>query len=227
MCHVTNEWVMSQINVSCHILMSHITHEYVTSKINEPHHIWMSHVTAEWVMSHMHMSYHICDVAQYHILWRGTFVCDTICVVTSQENSHMSQIWIHHVTHMNASCVTYECVMSHIICVHVFIFVTYVNISLSHNVTYAYVISQITYKWATSHMNESRDSWMGHVTYVYVLSHMWRGTVSHIVTWHICMWHTMWYCDESHLSHYVTYAYVISHITFKCAMSQMHESRHK
>ena len=55
-CHTwqsPHEWIMSLLNESCHTWMSHVTHAWVMSHMNESCHTWMSHVTHEWVMSHM------------------------------------------------------------------------------------------------------------------------------------------------------------------------------
>jgi len=65
------EWVMSNVNESCHMWMSHVTYVWVMSHMNEPCHrnVWvdqcardaivtwhvgLSHVTYEWVMSPWH-----------------------------------------------------------------------------------------------------------------------------------------------------------------------------
>jgi len=65
-CH-TYEWAMSHMHGSCHIWLRIITCEWVMSPINESQvtcewvmsHMWMRHVTYEWVISHMNESFYI------------------------------------------------------------------------------------------------------------------------------------------------------------------------
>jgi len=75
----------------------------------------------------------------------------------------MSHICMSHVTHMNASWHTYECVMSHIWMRHV----THINASCH------------TYESVMSHM------WMRHVKHVHVSCHTYGCVMSHIWIHHI------------------------------------------
>jgi len=75
-------------------------------------------------------------------------------------------MWMRHVTYINGSCSTYECVMLHILMAHV----PHMNESCP------------TYEWVTLHI------WMSHVphmnvlchTYGWVMSHIWMSHVTHI-----------------------------------------------
>ena len=114
---------------------------------------------------------------------------------------------MRHVTHMNASCHTYEWVMSHTWMVHVthkwchitrmdeschtydsfmlhiwMSYVTYMNESC-HTcewVTSHARMSHVTHEWVTSHMNESRHIWMSHVTHMNVARQMYEWVTSHM-----------------------------------------------
>jgi len=66
--HVMCEWVMSQMNESCHIWMSHVTHKNESCHIRmslrgcqsiESCQLWMGHVTSGRFMSHMNGSCHV------------------------------------------------------------------------------------------------------------------------------------------------------------------------
>ena len=85
----------------------------------------------------------------------------------------MSHVWMSHVTHMKASCHTYEWVMSHICMSHV----THMNESCH------------TYEWVVSHI------WMSHVThkneschtYECVMTNMYISLVTQInESYHVC-----------------------------------------
>jgi len=126
-CH-TYEWVMS------HIWMSHVTH------MNESCH------TYKWVMSHTQSS-PITDMPKMDWFWllifptnvvrgllnkeikfqnKGAVLVQIAPLLFSQPRNQnqsikrgMLHVWMSHVTHVNESWHTYECVMSHIWMSHV------------------------------------------------------------------------------------------------------------
>ena len=77
----------------------------------------------------------------------------------------VSHNWLSHVSHMNESCLTYECVMSHICMSHV---------AHAHESCLTYERSCLAYEWVKSHMR------MSHVTREWVMSHIWMSHVSHM-----------------------------------------------
>ena len=84
----TYDWVTSH---TYEWVMSH-THEWALSHMCYSHvtHIWMSHITHTWIS-------HITHIWMSHIthIWM----------------SHVTHIWVSHVSSVNASCLTYDCVI--------------------------------------------------------------------------------------------------------------------
>jgi len=112
--YVTEKWVISHMNESCHICMSHGTYEWVVSHMNVTCHIWMSHVTYEWVVSRMNGSCHAYEWVMLHLdesclTWMDRITREYVL-------SHMNVV-----PHMNEpfdtwmSHVTYEYIMLHLI----------------------------------------------------------------------------------------------------------------
>jgi len=142
------------MNGSCHTYSCNMSH------------IWMRHG------AHMNTSWHTCKwdltrthecvmshIQTRHIRTRRVTDTDTHmrthtyeCVIAHIWMRQDSWIWMRHITHMHASCRTYEYVMAH------------VQVRL---------VSCHTYEWdkihacgcVTSHMDESRHIWMRHITY--------------------------------------------------------------
>jgi len=178
------EWVTSHIFMSCHTksrhrawtitsrMWSHVTHmrESCRTHTSESCYTYrvLSHIktspchTYEWVLSHIFMSCY-------------TKRCRRTRTITSR-------VW-SHVTHMNASCHTYEWVMS-----------CYTKSRRRTRTTNCRVSSHVT------HMNESchiyschmarKSSHVTHMneschTYDWVMSHIWMSHVTYIhVIWH-------------------------------------------
>ena len=86
-------------------------------------------------------------------------------------------------------------------------------------------ISHVTYEWIMSRMNEWRHVWMSHVTYEWVTSHMneschtWMSQVTH--TW-ICQITCEWVTSHMNESRHVW----MSHVTYEWVMSHMNDSCH-
>ena len=113
----------------------------------------------------------------------------------------MSHIWMRHVTHMNESCHTYECVMSHIyewVMSHVRMsHVTRMNASCH---TYEWVNRWVkeschTYEWVRPHL------WISHVTHMNdsIVAMLRRSVCMLIVVCHTYEWvmSPMWRSQET------------------------------
>jgi len=128
MIHVESEWIVSEINDSCHTWMSHailqywdlqhVTYQRFTSNLIE------SCQSCEWVTSQMNESCHMYEWVMSHVWISHRYRAYSVTrVVQGQagnvnESCHscewvMPHMWMSHVTHMNESCHTYEWDMSH------------------------------------------------------------------------------------------------------------------
>jgi len=160
MTHSYVTWLIHMCDMTLH--MCDMTHSYV----------WHGSFTCvTWLihmcdMTHSHMWHdsfvcvawliHMCDMAHPHV-WHDSFICVTWLMTsrhTTPEEQTCNQkmaphIWMRHVTHMNASCHTYEWAMSHIWMSHV----THMNESCH---TYECVMSHIWMRRVT-HRNASCD----------------------------------------------------------------------
>jgi len=103
--------------------------------------------------------------------WHVSSICDRPHSMWDMTHPYMTS-WMRHVTHMNESCHTYECVMSHIWMRHV----THMNESCH------------TYEWFMSHL------WMRHVSHrMRPVAYAWRSvydTDSQTLYLSIWPWHT-------------------------------------
>jgi len=94
--------------------------------------------------------------------------------------SQAPQTWMNYVPHMNESCPTYECVMSHVWMSHVprmnswHGLVPGIHVRACVTSTHERIRSQIHINRCMSHMNESCP------TYDWVLSHTWMSHVPHM-----------------------------------------------
>jgi len=187
--------------------MSHVTYERVISHMNESCHIRMSHVTYEWVTSQGRKIFAPDDSASFNHTYGYVM-------------SHMNEsrhIWMSHVKYVWVTSQGGN------------IFPPDDSASFHHkyeyvtsDVTYEWVIrrSYVTYEWVMSHMNESRQIWISHVTgredscarqQCLLPSHIW---ICHVT----CRW------VISHMNE--LYHIWMSHITNECVTSYMNESRH-
>jgi len=145
-------------------------------------HIWMSHVKHnESASQHSHQKIlkwdniysRLTSTREYHYAWKGVEL--SMNYVTYIRS---------HVTHINESRNTYECVTS-------------------HESSYQWIVSNI--EWVMSHVwmsrvthtNESRR------TYECVTSHMWMGPVTYVSeSWHTykCVMAHIWMRDVTHMN---------------------------
>jgi len=148
---MNESWVshVSHMYESCHrsnrgyiICMSHVTHQ---SEMGITARQWMSHISC------MNESCHISNQGQYHS-------AATLRGRTKVRERVMSHVWISHVTHMDESRHTHECVMSHV--------------GMSR------LTGQSARKcwgmWNLSHLTDA-----GFVSRKWVTSHIWVGLVTH------------------------------------------------
>jgi len=95
------------------------------------------------------------DTGAYSTVWHGcicvtSLIFTNTCLHLAQSRAESCHIWMSHVTHMNATCHTYECVMPWIWMSHA----THTR------------MSQVTHTWMTHPYVAHVTSrvWMGHVT---------------------------------------------------------------
>jgi len=128
MSHVIYKWVMTHVNVSCHIwvrerVMTHVNescHIWVHNAtyamtcartrslhVSESSHIWASHDAFEWVMSYMSAKWHMCDDSLTACEW-GMSHARISHVACEWVQSYMSE-WSCNLR-VPAPC---KCIMSH------------------------------------------------------------------------------------------------------------------
>ena len=161
----SNVWVMSHIDVSCHIWMSHVMYEWVVSRMNESCHVWRSHV-------HMKESCHLW-MSRVTYEWVMTSIA---AWSLSRKPMHMRHLNVWVMFHMNASCHTWTHVTS--------------PLDESCHVTFGWVMScHLWMSHVTSPLDESCRVWMSHrnesrhygmtcfyVTFTHELSHVTYGS---------------------------------------------------
>ena len=130
---------------TCSTGVRHVTYKWVISHMNascpydicmrEEDSTWMSHVTYAWMS---HVTYEcIMSIWRVHAWWR--FNMNKSCHICMNESCHTQM-----------SHVTYECIM----CQYDMCLRDEDSTRMSH----------VTYEWDMSHMNESCQIWVNHVT---------------------------------------------------------------
>jgi len=233
-----HEWVMSQImyvygHSTSYIRMRHVTglplhlqrfcyaHIYMNeSCLRSCTYMDTSHHIYEWVTSQGCLC--ICDVWATRIFtWMShvsshahvRMIHGTYMIVWV-----MSRVWMSHVTRINASWHTYECVMAHIWMRHV------AHMSASWH-TYECVMSHIwmrhvahindsrhIYEWVTSQVCLCSVSFWAARTYIWWMSHIMHNVSHH--AYHLHKWCTSHICD-------VTYSYM-----WRVLFEYAHDVRH-
>ena len=153
------------------ILVSHVTHMSLTWSCRLMVCMYCSVCCCRVLQCVLQCMNESCHTYQAHLILQAVS-CHTRMIhathiqgVMSHKLGVMSQIWICHVTHQNASCHTHECVMSRIW----ISLVTHLNESCQ------------TFEWVMSHI------WMSHVTHMNKSCHtFWmchiRAYKAHLIT---------------------------------------------
>ena len=220
--HVGLLCVCSQLKKYLPEYIQVVTCGWVISYPNESRQIWMRHVTYESIMAQMNVS---CNMWMIFNLPGRMYIYVYIFMSRMNESCHTCHVWMSHVTHMNASCLSsfLERIPESFLSVpKPLIYIYSRHVWMSHVATkrmplisqdlvhmnesyHTWVMShmnesRLTFEWVMSHMNESCHIWMSHVTYEWVMSRM--NESCHTYEW------IVFRMNESCL----TYEWVMSHV---------------
>jgi len=124
-------------------------------------------------------------------------------------------MWIYHVSRVNVSCLTCECVMSHMWMCHV----SHVNASCLHLSTPRLTCVMRSYVWLDP-MVWHFDMCMRHVLHIDVLRLTCECVMSHMWMCHVTCYIQMHYVSHVNVS-CLTCECVMSRITYRCTTSHM------
>jgi len=150
MSHVTCVWVMSHSNEKCYVCVSHVTYEWGMTHTNEKYHMWMRHFTLHHVCK---ASCHTHEWITSYTGWRRPTGCLKMQVIFHKRATNCMALSPKKPYKDKASYGSSPPCMQ----------------EARHICN---VISDVTYEWARSQMNELCHIRMSHVSYEWVMSRM-------------------------------------------------------